>query len=227
MIFENIDDKNLFTETKLVSKNKGISVKGCGVNTEFYLAQPKPADEKIIFTFIGRLLYDKGVVEFVEAAKIVKKKFPDTEFWLIGEIDHSNPAMVKEEDLIKWVKNKTVIYHGFKDDIRQFIVKSDCIVLPSYREGMSRSITEGMSMEKPIITTDTAGCREAIEDNIHGFLVPVKDISKLASAMEKFISLDPKQRIEMGVAGRKKAITEFDDSIIAKEIFDIITDVIK
>ena len=104
IIFENLDDKNLFIEKKLLSQNKGISVKGCGVNTQFYVAQKKLPDNKLIFTFIGRLLYDKGVVEFVESAKIVKDKYPETEFWLIGEIDHSNPAMVKEEDLLKWVK---------------------------------------------------------------------------------------------------------------------------
>ncbi|MEZ4908867.1 MAG: glycosyltransferase [Saprospiraceae bacterium] len=100
--------------------------------------------------------------------------------------DHSNPAMVREEDLCFGQKNKTVIYHGFKDDIKKYISLSDCIVLPSYREGMSRSITEGMSMGKPIITTDTAGCREAIENNIHGYIVPIKDIDNLALAMENY-----------------------------------------
>ncbi len=229
IIFENTDDLDLFVKSKLIKKEKGVSIKGCGVDIEYFspISQNGKNKNKIIFTFIGRLLYDKGVVEFVEAAKLIKEKHSNTEFWLIGEIDKSNPAMVKEEDLIHWVKNKTVIYHGFKQDIKRYISQSDCIVLPSYREAIARTITEGMSMEKPVIATDVAGCREAIEDGKNGFLVPVKEINPLAEAMKKIVEMSSEDRKEMGNYGRNKAIKEFDDNLIADKIFKIILDILK
>lgn len=228
MIFENTDDLKLFIDKKIINKDKGFSVKGCGVDLEYFSPSEngKPDNNKIIFTFIGRLLYDKGVVEFVEAAKKVKEKQLNAEFWLLGEIDKNNPAMVKEEDLIEWVKNKTVIYHGFKQDIKKYIEKSDCIVLPSYREGMSRTISEGLAMAKPVITTDTAGCREAIDVGKNGYLVPVKEIDPLAEVMTKFINLSDKERKKMGDLGRLKAIKEFDDNIIAEQFLNIIRNIL-
>ncbi len=229
IIFENTDDLELFVKGRLIKANKGISIKGCGVDIEYFspVEQNGKNKDKIIFTFIGRLLYDKGVVEFVEAAKIIKKEYKNAEFWLIGEIDKNNPAMVKEEDLINWVKNKTVIYHGFKQNVKRYISKSDCIVLPSYREAIARTISEGLAMAKPVITTDTAGCRETIEEGKNGFLVPVKEINSLALAMKKMIELPKEERIKMGKYGREKAIREFDDNLIADDILNIILDILK
>ncbi len=229
IIFENTDDLELFVKGRLIKANKGISIKGCGVDVEYFspVEQNGKNKDKIIFTFIGRLLYDKGVVEFVEAAKIIKKEYKNAEFWLIGEIDKNNPAMVKEEDLINWVKNKTVIYHGFKQNVKRYISKSDCIVLPSYREAIARTISEGLAMAKPVITTDTAGCRETIEEGKNGYLVPVKEINSLALAMKKMIELPKEERIKMGKYGREKAIREFDDNLIADDILNIILDILK
>ena len=228
IVFENIDDKNLFLEEKLIPDQKGISVKGCGVDTHFYsTTKLKTGKTKLVFTFIGRLLYDKGVVEFVEAARIIKSKYENAEFWLIGEIDHSNPAMVKEDDLMKWVKNKTVIYHGFKENVKKFISNSDCIVLPSYREGLPKILLEAMSMEKVVIATETAGCREAIEHGKNGLLVPIKESISLAEAIELIIRMPEEKRLQMGKEGRTKAIKEFDDRLIASDIFKIILDTLK
>lgn len=228
VVFENSDDRDLFLEQKLILGNKGISVKGCGVDTHFFSpSKHKNKSGKLIFSFIGRLLYDKGVVEFVEAAKTIKSRYPDTEFWLIGEIDYSNPAMVKEEDLVSWIKNRTVVYHGFKENIKKYISQSDCIVLPSYREGLPKIILECMSMEKVVIATDTAGCREAIENKKNGLLVPVKDSGYLSDAIEKLINMPEENRIAMGIAGREKAIREFDDKLIAGDVYRIITDILK
>jgi glycosyltransferase involved in cell wall biosynthesis len=228
IVFENTDDRNLFIEEKLISGKKGISVKGCGVDTHFFSAsRGKTIRNKLIFTFIGRLLYDKGVVEFVEAAKIIKSRYDNVEFWMIGEIDHSNPATVKEEDLILWVKSRTVIYHGFKDNIKKYIAQSDCIVLPSYREAIARTITEAMSMEKVVIATETAGCREAIEHGKNGLLVPVREINLLADAMEEIIGMSEETRLKMGKEGRIKAVSQFDERLIAHDIFKIIMDTLK
>lgn len=221
-IFENIEDRELFERLKIIKPEQGVSIKGCGVNTTYFAPYPngklKPGEE-VIFTFIGRLLYDKGIKEFVLAAKAIKAKFPRVSFWIVGELDLENPATIDKEDLIEWTANDIVYYHGFKRDVRPFIAKSDCIVLPSYREAIPRTITEGMSMGKPVITTDTAGCREAVEVGQNGFLAEVKSVDSLIQTFEKFIGLTSKERHEMGMAGRQKALNEFDDQKIASSIY--------
>lgn len=222
-IFENVEDRELFTELKIIDSSKGISIKGCGVNTSFFRPSPNGVlKEKIIFTFIGRLLYDKGIREFVEAARIVRPLYTNVEFWIVGELDPENPATVDKDDLIKWVENDTVVYHGFLRDVRPIISDSDCIILPSYREAIPRTITEGMAMGKAVITTDTAGCREAVDEGENGFLVEVGSIPSLVNAIKNFVALDADQRHLMGVKGRQKVMNEFDDRSIANQIYSII-----
>ena len=224
VIFENFDDKQLFNDLNIVSEQKSLAIKGCGVNTRFY--KPKnsdPKNDKAVFTFIGRLLYDKGVVEFVEAASIVKESNGNVEFWLIGELDQGNPSMIKKADLVKWVKEETVIYKGTVKDVRPIIVDSNCIVLPSYREGLPRVLLEAASMSTPIITTNVAGCRETVENGNNGLLVPVRNSKALANAMLHFLSLGKEKWVEMGMEGRRKAVSEFDDRLIAEQIIQIIS----
>jgi len=223
VIFENNDDKLLFQKAGLISGAKSVSIKGCGVDSSFFSPNGDGRTNGMItFTFIGRLLYDKGVKEFIEAAQILKKQNHKIQFWLIGEIDRENPSAVRNDDLVKWVRDPSIHYHGATDNIRKFIEKSDCIVLPSYREGMPRVIMEAMSMERPVITTDTAGCRETVDEKINGYLVPVKDSAALAEAMNEFLLLDTAARDRMGKAGRVKVLSEFDDRIIAEQLYDII-----
>lgn len=221
-IFENIEDRELFDQLGITSKDQGVSIKGCGVNTIYYHPYPNgqiiPGDE-VTFTFIGRLLYDKGIGEYVAAAKIIKEKYPKVSFWIVGELDPDNPATVDKEDLVGWTANDIVEYHGFQRDVRPFIAKSDCIVLPSYREAIPRTITEGMAMGKPVITTDTAGCREAVDIGRNGYLAEVKSTSSLRKVFEQFIQLSSDQRHKMGYEGRAKALEEFDDRKIAADIY--------
>jgi len=228
-IFENIEDRELFDKLGITKKGQGISIKGCGVNTTYYHPYPngqmKRGDE-VNFTFIGRLLYDKGIGEYVEAAKIIKKKYPNVSFSIVGELDADNPATVDTEDLVGWTADDIVQYHGFQRDVRPFIAKSDCIVLPSYREAIPRTITEGMSMGKPVITTDTAGCREAVDIGVNGYLAEVKSTSSLRKVFEQFIHLSADQRHKMGDAGRAKALREFDDRKIANDIYSEIEKII-
>ncbi len=223
-IFENIEDRELFAQLGIVSGDKVISVKGCGVDTTWYHPYPNgQLKGKTIFTFIGRLLYDKGIREFVEAAKLIKKQRKDVEFWIVGELDAENPATIDKDDLVRWVEEDVVYYHGFIKDVRNIIAESDCIVLPSYREAIPRTITEGMSMAKPVITTDTAGCREAVEIGVNGYLVKLKDVNSLVQTFENFLNLSYSDKIRMGDAGRLKAINEFDDKMIAENIFKYIS----
>lgn len=227
IIFENLDDLELFTSKNMLDPDKGFSIKGCGVDINYYNPDYSfRSNGKVTFTFIGRLLYDKGIREFIEAAHLVKKQNPDVRFWLIGQIDEENPAAIKKSDLVEWVKDPNIDYLGSKEDVRPYIIKSDCIVLPSYREAIARSVTEAMSMAKPVIGTDTAGLREAIVDKVNGYLVEVKNASSLARAMLDFISLSTEDRAEMGRKGRMKVEAEFDDVKIAREIWNLSKDLL-
>lgn len=224
-IFENEDDKALFIKENIVKEEKAFSVKGCGVDTSYYLPNSnsqRNKENEVVFTFIGRLLYDKGIIEFIEAAKLVKQKFPSIKFEVIGEFDADNPSNIDRDHLVNWLESGIIEYKGFVRDIRPLIKYSDCVVLPSYREGMPRTLLEGMSMGKAIITTDVPGCKETVIDNKNGFLVPVKDSKALADAIEAFIKFTPEQRKTMGVAGRKMAEEIFDDKLIAEEITRIL-----
>jgi len=226
-IFENIEDRELFVKLKIVNETSSVSVKGCGVDTRYYqpLSDKSPAD-KLIFTFIGRLLYDKGIREFVEAARIIRSDNPSIEFWVVGELDDGNPSTVDRDELVHWVDEGTIVYHGFMKDVRPVIAQSDCIVLPSYREALPRTITEAMSMEKPVITTDTAGCRETVDDGINGYLVTLKSTESLVQAIKKISNLTEEERKEMGKRGREKAVAQFDDQIIADQIFGVVKSII-
>ena len=225
-IFENTEDRKLFAKLGIVSEKSSVSVKGCGVDTSFFQPVANEATGKIVFTFIGRLLYDKGIREYVEAARMVKAGRPDTEFWVVGELDAGNPATVDKDELISWVEEQVIYYHGFVKDVRRLIAQSDCLVLPSYREGLPRIIVEGMSMAKPVITTDTAGCNETVDEGINGYLAKTGDVSDLADKIGKMLALTPDERKRMGIAGREKACREFDDKLIAGDIFKQVQTVI-
>ena len=226
VIFESQDDRSLFIDLGLSTKEKSISIKGCGVNVNHYISKVPLRTDKTIFTYVGRLLYDKGIREFVGAAEIIKASHPDISFWLIGDIDDENPASIKKDDLLKWVKQGTVIYHGSTSDVREFIEQSSCIVLPSYREAIARSLTEAMSMKKAVIATNVAGCREAVDHNINGYLVPVRNKEALAAAMLKFIDLAYEDKTKMGLKGREKVLAEFDDRLIAENIYNLCNDML-
>lgn len=219
VLFENQDDRDLFIKEHLINKKKAFHIKGCGVDLNYFKPlKEKPEEEDIRFTFIGRLLYDKGIVEFVEAARIVKKEFPSVQFSVIGQLDDENLAHIKRAELIDWISNGIIQYHSQTEDVRPYIDESSCVVLPSYREGLPRVMMEAMAMAKPIITTHAAGCRETVDEGKNGFLVDIKDKNSLAQAMIKMINSSPGQRFKMGLYGRQKAENEFDDKVIANQI---------
>jgi glycosyltransferase involved in cell wall biosynthesis len=224
VVFENQDDQQLFIDEGLLKEFKGTSVKGCGVDLNYYSPRNDIRDPEapMTFTFIGRLLYDKGIQEFIQAAHIVKSTRPEIRFWIVGEIDRDNPSAIREEDLVRWVRDETVEYHGAAQDVRGFIGQSDCIVLPSYRDGMSRVIMEAMAMERPVITTDTAGCREAVDEMDNGLLVPVRNADALAAAMLRFDALPLEEKRRMGLRGRQRAEEMFDENKVADTIYHIL-----
>jgi glycosyltransferase involved in cell wall biosynthesis len=216
VIFENVDDKNLFNSLKLVDEQKSFSVKGCGVDIQHFQPMPKTQyHHGFVFCFIGRFLWDKGIGEFVEAAKIVRQKSPTTLFWLVGEPDENNPSCVSDEQIKIWEDEQIVVNQGFANDVRRFIRNADSIVLPSYREGMPTILAEAAAMCKPIITTDVAGCREMADMGKNGYIIPVKSAEALADAMLKMLKLSVTQLAKMGVHGRRKVERAFDNRLIA------------
>ncbi len=223
IIFENIDDRLLFIKNKIVTPNNSISIKGCGVNIENFKPTSKTrTSDTFVFSFVGRYLYDKGLAEFVEAAQTVRKIFPNTEFWFIGEIDKGNPASIPQSVLDKWIESKIIIEKGYQHDVRPFVANSDCIVCPSYREAIPRVIQEGMAMEKIVITTNEPGCYEAVDDNVNGFLVDSRSAEQLANAFLRVINMTEEERLVFGKAGRKKVVEIFDDRIIAAKILAVV-----
>ena len=221
VIFENQDDKASFDLEGLTTPEQSESIKGCGVDMEFFSPNGDARDPEVTtFSFIGRLIYDKGVREFIEAAQKVKQKYSKVQFWLVGDVDDGNPSSVRNEDLMYWIRDPDIHYHGATDHVKAYFSRSDCIVLPSYRaEGLPKVIMEAMAMERPVITTDTPGCREAVEDGYNGYLVPLQDADALARAMERFILLDRPSRMLMGKNGRIKAMKEFDEKIIVHQLY--------
>lgn len=221
MIFENEDDRELFIQKRLVNEDRAFAVKGCGVNTAYYQSKSDQSPNPPVFTFIGRLLKDKGILEFAAAACHFHEKALPASFVVLGDFDPENPSTIDRDTLLEWISEDTVDYKGFVNDVRPFLEKSTCIVLPSYREGMPRIVLEAMAMGKPVITTRTAGCRETVEEGINGFLAEARSVDDLINAMQKFCELSPEQRSAMGARGRSMAVDVFSDTIIAEDLFRI------
>ena len=206
--FMNPDDLNLFRQLKIVAGGKKtVMINGSGVNVERYSFKP-PQMETVIFLIIARLLWDKGIGEFVSAARLLKEKYPEVRWQIVGPFDN-NPSAIHREDVVKWQAEGLIEYMGATEDVRPYLEKASVYVLPSYREGTPRSVLEAMAMGRPVITTDAPGCRETVIDGVNGFLVPVRDKVALAAAMEKFI-LDKNLMAEMGKKGREIAESRYD-----------------
>lgn len=223
VIFHNHDDQRLFQKLNLIPDEISKVIKGSGVNSDFFRPlRRKKNKDKFIFLFVGRLLYDKGIVEYIQAALKVKPIIKNAECWVVGELNTKNPSNIPKKKLLQWVENRYIRYWGATNDIRNFIKDVDVIVLPSYREGMPRAVLEGMAMGKPILTTNVSGCREAVEDNVNGYLVPIRDSISLAEAMVKIYNLDEDKFTEMGRESRKKVLSEFDEKIINQSYLDLV-----
>lgn len=209
VFFQNPDDEKLFRKLNiLLPKTKSIVVNGSGVDLNEYPLTPLLQYNYPRFLFIGRLLGDKGVREFAEAAAIVKQQYPQTEFDLVGRID-INPAAIQQSELDSWVSDNRLNYFGQLKDVKTRISACSVYVLPSYREGTPRTVLEAMSMGRAIITTDAPGCRETVINEHNGFLVPVKDSNALAQAMIKFIE-NPQLISQMAQRSRQLAEDKYD-----------------
>ena len=219
VMFQNHDDKFLFEKNKIVCPNNSYVVNGSGVNLYFYRFSKAPP--KITFLLLARLLNSKGIGVYFEAAKIIKKRFPQIEFRLGGETDVLNNDSIRRCELNSMIESGVINYYGQLSDVRPAITDCSVYVLPSfYREGVPRSILEAMSMGKAIITTNTPGCRETVTDGENGYLIMPQSVPDLVVAMMKFID-DPALIEEMGIKSRKMAEIKYDVHKVNKEMIKI------
>lgn len=207
VFFQNPDDLALFGSLGILSRAvETCVVNGSGVDTAYFSVAPLPS--KFKFLMVARLLAEKGVREYVEAARLVKMIYPDIVFGLVGWID-DNPGAIKVSELDAWVASGTIEYLGKLDDVRPAISECSVYVLPSYREGTPRTVLEAMAMGRPVITTDVPGCRETVVEGENGFLVPAKTVEKLSEAMLRFVR-DTDLVFSMGVKARHVAETKYE-----------------
>jgi glycosyltransferase involved in cell wall biosynthesis len=208
IFFQNPDDLGLFKKKGIIGTTTLTQVvNGSGVDLNWFTAKAIPI-RPLRFLVIARLLGDKGVREFERAARKLKQKYPEVKFSIVGWMD-TNPNSIAEGELTRWISEGNLEFHGRLKDVRPIIEASSVFVLPSYREGMPRSVLEAMAMGRPIITTNAPGCRETVVHGENGFLVPIKDVDALAQAMEIFI-LDPGLAITMGMRSRELAEEKYD-----------------
>lgn len=212
VIFQNPDDRQLFVARRFVRADRSVCVPGSGVDLTHYAPVRLP-DGPITFLLVARLLKDKGIREFVAAAERVKAEFPEARFWLVGARD-PNPSGLPPEEIEEWMIRGVVDYRGETRDIRPFMASCHVFVLPSYREGMPRTVLEAMAIGRAIITTDVAGCRETVVPGVNGYLVPPRDAASLAAAMTRFIA-DSDLCRTMGAASLEIAASRFEAGTVA------------
>lgn len=217
--FLNQDDFRYFVENKLVDQAKARQIPGEGINCidTFNPAHVvAPDSDTVNFLFIGRLLFDKGVAEYVAAAKRIRERYPHAEFRMLGYSDGDNPTAVQRDQLDEWIREGTITYLGAVDDVRPVIAACDCVVLPSYREGMSTTLQESAAMGKALVASDIAGCKELVDDGKSGFLCEVANVDSLTQSLERILKLSPAERRAMGARGREKMIREYSvDRVIS------------
>jgi glycosyltransferase involved in cell wall biosynthesis len=227
VVFLNSDDREFFVGAGLARAEVADKVPGCGMDLLRFQAVPPPPllARPFSFLLVARMLKDKGVEEFVEAARIVKEAFPATQFRLLGFVDSRNPNSISLKRINDWEEAGLVTYLGKADDVRPHLTDADCVVLPSYREGIPRSLLEASAMARPVIATNAVGCRDVVDDNVNGFLCEVKDAQDLAEKMMNMIGLSPENRLEMGRAGRRKVESQFGEAIVIKTYLRMISEI--
>ncbi len=209
--FLNKDDIETFRHESIVSDEKIQQLPGEGIDLcRFKMLDKKGEVKPFVFLLVGRMLMDKGVREFVAAARILKKKYPDVIFRLLGAVWEGNPATISKEQLQEWVKEGIVEYEGEVPDVVPYLENSSCVVLPSYREGVPFTLMEGAAKGLPLVATDVPGCREVVIDGYNGYLCPDKNPEALADAMEKMLKNTPHEREKLGRNGRKLMEDNFD-----------------
>jgi len=217
-IFQNPDDLKAYVDCKLTSDDKAILIKGSGVDINKFVPMMEPSGAPLVL-MASRMLWDKGVGEFVASARLVKQHC-DVRFILVGDVDVGNPSNISNLQLKRWVEEGVVEWWGWQENIKNILAQSHVVCLPSYREGLPRILIEAAACGKPIVTTETPGCRDIVIDGYNGFLVPVKAVDSLALAIRNLI-VDSDLREQMGKKGREVVVSHFSQDKVIKETFDV------
>lgn len=222
--FLNEDDRQTFLKYNLVYEGKAKLLHGEGVNvSHFSPISASSSNNSTTFLLIARMLWDKGIGEYVDAARVIKTKYPTTRFQLLGACDVPNPSVISREQISIWESEGIVEYLGTTDDVRTVIANVDCVVLPSYREGIPRTMLEAAAMAKPLIVSDAPGCKDVVINGKTGFLCKVKNRDSLAAAMELIINQSTQERVDMGVAGRNLVLHKFDERVVIQKYIDMLS----
>lgn len=218
VVFQNPDDFKMFVEAGIISKQDGILISGSGVDLNLFVAAAEPQDKEVRIVLVSRMLRDKGVIEFVDAIRILHAQNLPVEGVLVGDSDIGNPASIDDKTLASWHKSGVITWLGQRDDIADIMQQAHVVCLPSYREGLPKVLIEAAACGRPIITTDVPGCRETVEQGVNGLLVTVKNVDELAAAMSVLVK-DASLRKRMGQESRDKAEKEFGiEQVVAKTL---------
>jgi glycosyltransferase involved in cell wall biosynthesis len=223
VFFQNSEDRDLFVARRLIGEGQARLLPGSGVDLDRFAPAPQHNGPPT-FLLVGRLLRDKGVYEFVEAARSLRSIVPSARFQLLGPIDEGNRSAISSDQVGGWVAEGLVEYLGTTDDVRPFIAQATAVVLPSYREGLPRSLLEAAAMERPLVATDAPGCREVVEDGVNGYDCAVRDVQSLASAMQRLAGASPEQRLALGRAGRRKVEERFSEKFVVQAYLDVLAE---
>jgi glycosyltransferase involved in cell wall biosynthesis len=222
--FLNKDDQAAFLDRKLLAHpERARLLHGEGVDLDQFSFTPlSDARETFSFVLIGRLLWDKGVGEYVEAARRLRATYPHARFQLLGPVGVDNPSAITRAEVDAWVREGVIEYLGEAHDVRPLIEAADCVVLPSYREGVPRTLMEASAMGRPVIATDVPGCRECVADGVNGLLCEVRNVDSLAATLARMLDMSDDERRAMGARGREKVTKEFDERGVVERYKDVI-----
>ncbi len=217
IFFQNTADAEAFSQAGLQLEGRAVFCAGVGVDTVRF-ALESPVYAPVTFVLVARLLWAKGIEEYIKAARVLASSYPNARFWLLGP-EEEGVGAVSRECLQEWLDEGNVLWLGAVDDVRPVLAQASVVVLPSWREGMPTAILEAMSMGRAVVVSDVPGCREVVAEGINGFLVPPRDAYALALGMEKFLRT-PDLIARMGAEGRRRAVEEFDASCIASYMME-------
>ena len=238
VFFQNPDDYRQFVEMGLVRAAQCAVLPGSGVDLQRFQRVPLPGlqcaykldskstnNRRFVFLMVARLLKDKGVHEFAEAARMLKSSYPWVEFALLGFKDSQNPNAVSEEQLALWQENGWVTYWGSSADVREPLALADCVVLPSYREGTPRTLLEAAAMGRPLVASDVPGCREVVRHGFNGLLCRPRDAQDLADQMQAILQMPAEQLAQMGQASRQYVEERFDEQRVIDAYLQVLDEI--
>jgi glycosyltransferase involved in cell wall biosynthesis len=215
VFFQNPSDFEKFMTEGLVEREKSFILPGSGVSLSKFCQRPVPRNERFVFLLFARLLWAKGVQEFVQAARVLQERGFEVDFRIVGFLCADPKIGVTKPVIDEWVSEGVVSYQDAVEDVRQIIIESTCVVLPSYyQEGTPKSLLEALATGRPIITTDSAGCREVVRDGLNGYLCAPRDSADLAEKMVKVLNSPPEQLQAMGDCSRDMAVSKYDEEIV-------------